>query len=95
MLVKWIIILEIALLKKILPVILGLISIWYNNFWGSESQAIIPYTQYLRNLPAYLQQAFMESNGKIVGRDGNLVNYQTGSIIWGASGTNAQHAFFN
>ena len=80
--------------EKNIPVILGLISIWYNNFWGSESQAIIPYTEYLRNLPAYLQQAFMESNGKIVGRDGNLVNYQTGSIIWGASGTNAQHAFF-
>ena len=80
--------------EKNIPVILGLISVWYNNFWGSESQAIIPYTQYLRNLPAYLQQAFMESNGKIVGRDGNLVNYQTGSIIWGASGTNAQHAFF-
>ena len=80
--------------EKNIPVVLGLISVWYNNFWGSESQAIIPYTQYLRNLPAYLQQAFMESNGKIVGRDGNLVNYQTGSIIWGASGTNAQHAFF-
>ena len=80
--------------EKNIPVVLGLISIWYNNFWGSESEAIIPYTQYLRNLPTYLQQAFMESNGKIVGRNGSLVNYQTGSIIWGASGTNAQHAFF-
>ena len=80
--------------EKNIPVVLGLISVWYSNFWGSESQAIIPYTQYIRNLPAILQQAFMESNGKIVGRDGNFVNYQTGSIIWGASGTNAQHAFF-
>jgi len=77
-----------------IPVVLALISIWYNNFWNAESEAIIPYTQYLRNLPAYLQQGIMESNGKSVGRDGHRVNYQTGTIIWGASGTNAQHAFF-
>ena len=79
---------------KNIPVILALISIWYNNFWNAESEAIIPYTQYLRKLPAYLQQGIMESNGKSVGRDGNRVNHQTGMLIWGASGTNAQHAFF-
>ncbi len=79
---------------KNIPVVLALISVWYNNFWNAESEAIIPYTQYLRNLPAYLQQGIMESNGKSVGRDGKKVNYQTGTLIWGASGTNAQHAFF-
>ena len=80
--------------EKNIPVVLALLSIWYNNLYGAESEAIIPYTQYLRNLPAYLQQGIMESNGKYVGRDGKPVNYQTGTIIWGASGTNAQHAFF-
>ena len=80
--------------EKNIPVVLALLSIWYNNLWGAESEAIIPYTQYLRNLPAYLQQGIMESNGKYVGRDGKPVDYQTGTIIWGASGTNAQHAFF-
>lgn len=80
--------------EKNIPVVLGLLSIWYNNLYGAESEAIIPYTQYLRNLPAYLQQGIMESNGKYVGRDGKPVTYQTGTIIWGASGTNAQHAFF-
>jgi len=80
--------------ERNIPVLLALISIWYNNFWGAESEAIVPYTQYLRNLPAYLQQGIMESNGKSVGRNGIRVNYQTGTIIWGASGTNAQHAFF-
>ncbi len=77
-----------------IPVVLALLSIWYNNLLGAESEAILPYTQYLRNLPAYLQQGIMESNGKYVGRDGKPVHYQTGTIIWGASGTNAQHAFF-
>lgn len=77
-----------------IPTLLALISIWYNNFWNAESEAIVPYTQYLRNLPAYLQQGIMESNGKGVDRNGKAVNYQTGTIIWGASGTNAQHAFF-
>ena len=77
-----------------IPVVLALISIWYNNFWEAESEAIIPYTQYLRNLPAYLQQGIMESNGKGVDRNGENVDYQTGTIIWGGSGTNAQHAFF-
>jgi glucose-6-phosphate isomerase len=80
--------------KENIPVVLGLLSIWYNNLWGAESEAIIPYTEYLKNLPAYLQQGIMESNGKYVDRDGTPVDYQTGTIIWGASGTNAQHAFF-
>ena len=80
--------------EKNIPVVLALLSIWYNNLFGAESEAIIPYTQYLKNLPAYLQQGIMESNGKYVGRDGKPIKYQTGTIIWGASGTNAQHAFF-
>jgi glucose-6-phosphate isomerase len=80
--------------KENIPVILALITVWYNNFWGVETEAIIPYSQYLRNLPAYLQQAIMESNGKGVDRNGESIEYQTGNIIWGASGTNAQHAFF-
>lgn len=80
--------------EKNIPIVLALLSIWYNNLYGAESEAIIPYTQYLRSLPAYLQQGFMESNGKYVGRDGKPLTYQTGTIIWGASGTNAQHAFF-
>ncbi|RTZ02132.1 glucose-6-phosphate isomerase [Flavobacterium sp. RSP49] len=77
-----------------LPVTLALLSIWYNNFFGAESEALIPYTQYLQKLAPYLQQGTMESNGKSVGRDGKPVNYQTGTIIWGEPGTNAQHAFF-
>ncbi|QSS97280.1 glucose-6-phosphate isomerase [Psychroflexus sp. ALD_RP9] len=77
-----------------IPVISALISIWYNNFLGSESEAIIPYTQYLQKLAPYLQQASMESNGKGVDRDGKKVNYQTGNIVWGEPGTNSQHAFF-
>jgi glucose-6-phosphate isomerase len=79
---------------KNMPVVLALLSIWYNNFFGAESEALIPYTQYLQKLAPYLQQGTMESNGKSVGRDGNPVNYQTGTIIWGEPGTNAQHAFF-
>ena len=79
---------------KNIPVVLALISIWYNNFWGAETEVLVPYTEYLRQLPAYLQQGIMESNGKGVGRDGKAVAHQTGTIIWGASGTNAQHAFF-
>lgn len=80
--------------EKNIPVVLALLSVWYNNFWNAESEAIIPYTQYLRNLPAYLQQGIMESNGKSVDQNGNPINYQTGTIIWGGAGTNAQHAFF-
>jgi glucose-6-phosphate isomerase len=79
---------------KNMPVILALLSVWYNNFFGAESEALIPYTQYLQKLAPYLQQGTMESNGKSIGRDGNPVNYQTGTIIWGEPGTNAQHAFF-
>jgi len=77
-----------------IPVVLALLSIWYNNFFGAESEALIPYTQYLNKLAPYLQQGIMESNGKSVGRDGYPVNYQTGTIIWGEPGTNSQHAFF-
>ena len=77
-----------------IPVILALLSIWYNNFYGAESEAIIPYTQYLQKLAPYLQQGIMESNGKSVDRNGDKVNYQTGTIIWGEPGTNSQHAFF-
>ncbi|MBA0883315.1 glucose-6-phosphate isomerase [Flavobacterium undicola] len=79
---------------KNIPVVLALLSVWYNNFFGAESEALIPYTQYLQKLAPYLQQGTMESNGKSVGRDGKAVDYQTGTIIWGEPGTNAQHAFF-
>jgi glucose-6-phosphate isomerase len=77
-----------------IPVILALLSIWYNNFFEAESEAIIPYSQYLQKLAPYLQQGIMESNGKSVDRNGEKVNYQTGTIIWGEPGTNSQHAFF-
>ena len=77
-----------------IPVVLALLSIWYNNFYGVETEAVIPYTQYLSRFSAYLQQSIMESNGKSVDRDGNRINYQSGSIVWGEPGTNAQHAFF-
>jgi glucose-6-phosphate isomerase len=77
-----------------IPVVLAMLTVWYNNFFGAESEALIPYTQYLQKLAPYLQQGIMESNGKSVGRDGNTVNYQTGTIIWGEPGTNSQHAFF-
>ena len=79
---------------KNIPVILALLTIWYNNFFNAESEAIIPYTQYLNQFATYLQQGIMESNGKSVDRDGNRVNYETGTIIWGEPGTNSQHAFF-
>jgi glucose-6-phosphate isomerase len=77
-----------------IPVVLALISIWYNNFFGAESEAIIPYTQYLQKLAPYLQQGIMESNGKSIDRNGEPVGYQTGTLIWGEPGTNSQHAFF-
>ncbi|UJH66076.1 glucose-6-phosphate isomerase [Allomuricauda sp. SCSIO 65647] len=80
--------------KKNIPVILALLSIWYNNFYGAETEAIIPYTQYLHRFSAYLQQGIMESNGKSVDRAGNRVGHETGTIIWGEPGTNSQHAFF-
>ncbi len=77
-----------------LPVLLGLIGIWYNNFFGAQTVAILPYDQYLEHLPAYLQQLDMESDGKHVDLEGRTVNYQTGPIIWGQPGTNGQHAFY-
>ncbi|KAA3638583.1 MAG: glucose-6-phosphate isomerase [Bacteroidetes bacterium] len=83
-----------ASFEKNIPVILALIGIWYNNFFGAESEAILPYDQYLHRFPAYFQQGNMESNGKGVDRAGNLVSYQTGPIIWGEPGTNGQHAFY-
>ena len=83
-----------ASFDKNIPVVLALLSIWYNNFYGADSEALIPYTQYLQKLAPYLQQGIMESNGKSIGRDGKPVNYQTGTIIWGEPGTNSQHAFF-
>ena len=80
--------------EKNIPVVLALLSIWYNNFYGAESQAILPYDQYLHRFAAYFQQGDMESNGKYIDRSGNKVDYQTGPIIWGEPGTNGQHAFY-
>ncbi|WP_055434685.1 glucose-6-phosphate isomerase [Lacinutrix algicola] len=77
-----------------IPVVLALISVWYNNFFGAESEAVIAYSQYLNQFATYLQQGVMESNGKSIDRNGNKVNYQTGTLIWGEPGTNSQHAFF-
>ncbi len=79
---------------KNIPVILALIGIWYNNFYGAETEAILPYDQYMHRFSAYFQQGNMESNGKYVDRNGNPVDYQTGPIIWGEPGTNGQHAFY-
>ena len=83
-----------APLDRNMPVVLALLGVWYNNFFGAESHAILPYDHYLRSLPAYLEQADMESNGKSVDRDGNAVDYPTGQVIWGATGINGQHAFY-
>ncbi|MBT0725100.1 glucose-6-phosphate isomerase [Rosenbergiella sp. S61] len=80
--------------EKNLPVTLALIGLWYNNFFGAETEAILPYDQYLHRFAAYFQQGNMESNGKYVDRDGHPVDYQTGPIIWGEPGTNGQHAFY-
>ncbi|PHM49045.1 glucose-6-phosphate isomerase [Xenorhabdus miraniensis] len=77
-----------------IPVLLALIGIWYNNFFGAETEAILPYDQYMHRFAAYFQQGNMESNGKHIDRNGNPVNYQTGPIIWGEPGTNGQHAFY-
>ncbi|MEQ8928179.1 MAG: glucose-6-phosphate isomerase [Fulvivirga sp.] len=79
---------------KNLPVILALLGIWYNNFFGAESHALLPYDQYMHRFAAYMQQGDMESNGKLVDRTGKKVDYQTGPIIWGEPGTNGQHAFY-
>jgi len=81
-------------LEKNLPVILAMLGIWYNNFYGASSEAILPYDQYLHRFAAYFQQGNMESNGKSVDRNGDPVNYQTGPILWGEPGTNGQHAFY-
>lgn len=79
---------------KNIPVILALIGIWYNNFYGAETEAILPYDQYMHRFSAYFQQGNMESNGKYVDRNGKEVSYQTGPILWGEPGTNGQHAFY-
>jgi glucose-6-phosphate isomerase len=81
-------------LDQNLPVILGLLGIWYNNFFGAQTEAILPYDQYMHRFAAYFQQGDMESNGKSMDRDGKPVDYQTGPIIWGEPGTNGQHAFY-
>lgn len=83
-----------APLEKNIPVILALLGIWYNNFFDAQSYGIMAYNQYLRRLPAYLQQLDMESNGKTINREGERVDYLTGPIIWGETGSNCQHAFF-
>jgi len=80
--------------ERNIPVILALIGIWYNNFFGAQTEVILPYDQYMHRFPAYFQQGNMESNGKSVDRNGNIVNYQTGPVIWGEPGTNGQHAFY-
>ncbi|HPR18057.1 MAG TPA: glucose-6-phosphate isomerase, partial [Candidatus Cloacimonadota bacterium] len=80
--------------NKNIPVLMALLSIWYNNFFRAQSEAVIPYDQYLQHLPSYLQQLSMESNGKSVDRNGKFLSYETGAILWGKPGTNGQHAFF-
>ncbi len=80
--------------ERNLPVLLGLISLWYGDFFGAQSQAVLPYSQYLARFPAYLQQLCMESNGKSVTREGDPVHWDTGEIVWGEPGTNGQHAFY-
>jgi len=83
-----------APLDKNIPVIMGLLGVWYNNFFGAQTQAILPYDQYLTRFAAYFQQGDMESNGKSVSNDGRFVDYSTGPVIWGEPGTNGQHAFY-
>jgi glucose-6-phosphate isomerase len=80
--------------QRNLPVLMGLLGLWYNNFMGAETVAVLPYDQYLKRFPAYLQQLTMESNGKGVTLDGQRVGYQTGAIYWGEPGTNGQHSFY-
>ena len=80
--------------ERNLPVLMGLLGLWYNNFFGTQTVAVLPYDQYLKRFPAYLQQLTMESNGKRVTLDGTEVDYQTGPIYWGEPGTNGQHSFY-
>ena len=80
--------------EKNLPVIMGLLSVWYNNFFGAQTVAVLPYAQYLKRFPAYLQQLTMESNGKHVTLGGEVVDYQTGAVYLGEPGTNGQHSFY-
>ncbi|MDR2171792.1 MAG: glucose-6-phosphate isomerase [Planctomycetaceae bacterium] len=81
-------------LDKNIPALMGLLGVWYNNFWNADTHAILPYDQYLHRFPAYLQQADMESNGKKIDRQNQNINYSTGAIVWGEPGTNGQHAFY-
>lgn len=83
-----------APLEQNAPVILALLGIWYSNFYGAETHALLPYDQYLHRFAAYFQQGDMESNGKGVTKAGQCVNYSTGPIVWGEPGTNGQHAFY-
>jgi glucose-6-phosphate isomerase len=83
-----------APLERNLPVLMGLLALWYNNFFGAQTMAVLPYEQYLKRFPAYLQQLTMESNGKHVTLDGTRVDYDTGPIYWGEPGTNGQHSFY-
>jgi len=83
-----------APLERNLPALMGLLAVWYNNFFGAQTVAVLPYAQYLKRFPAYLQQLTMESNGKHVTLDGAPVTYQTGPIFWGEPGTNGQHSFY-
>jgi glucose-6-phosphate isomerase len=80
--------------ERNLPVLMGLLAVWYNNFFGARTVAVLPYEQYLRRFPAYLQQMIMESNGKSTTLDGAPVDYQTSPVYWGEAGTNAQHSFY-
>ncbi len=81
-------------LERNLPVLHGLLAVWYGDFWGSQTYGVMPYEQYLKRFPAYLQQLTMESNGKTVRLDGRPTDYQTGAVFWGEPGTNGQHSFF-
>ena len=83
-----------APLEENIPVLMAVIGLWYNNFYGAQTEAILPYDQYMHRFPAYFQQGNMESNGKYVSRSGEVVEYETGPIIWGEPGTNGQHAFY-
>jgi glucose-6-phosphate isomerase len=85
---------RMAPFERNLPVLMGLLAVWYNNFFGAQTVAVLPYEQYLKRFPAYLQQLTMESNGKHVTFEGNHVTYDTGPIYWGEPGTNGQHSFY-